>query len=76
MHEEVVGRHAGLSRVDAFPPSNSLCGSFDVGVRGYNAGTLPAQLVCDIGQIFCGSMHNLSANGWASSEEDFVEMDT
>lgn len=74
MNEEVVGRHAGLPRVDAFSPGNTLCGSFDVRIRGDNARAFTSQLECDIGEVLCGGMHDLFANSWTSGEEDFVEM--
>ncbi len=47
VHKEIVGRHAGLSRIDALAPGDALRRALHVGVLMHDAGAFAAQLQHD-----------------------------
>lgn len=71
--EQVVGRYAGLPRVEGLAPRYTLGGGGNVGRAVYDAGALAAELEHHGREVPRGGLHHDLAQRGTAGEEDEVE---
>ena len=72
VYQHIIGGDAGLAGIEGLAPCKAFCGQFDVGVSGYEARALAAELQHHRGQVLRGRRHHYPAQAGTSGKEDDI----